>query len=80
MHRCGFLVPVLVVSDHVAQYDLDGDGVVGVREYYFAARMDKDVSGQLDSKEKLQGLKDLQENISSVMFVDVSVARFFVVD
>lgn len=53
-----------------ASYDLDGDGVVGVREYYFAARMDKDVSGQLDSKEKLQGLKDLQENISSVMFVD----------
>jgi len=53
-----------------ASFDLDGDGVVGVREYYFAAQMDKDVSGQLNIEEKLHGLRDMRENIGNVMFVD----------
>lgn len=53
-----------------ASYDLDGDGVVGVREFYFAAQMDKDVSGQLNMQEKLHGLKDLRENVGNVLFVD----------
>lgn len=51
-------------------YDLDGDGIVGVREYYFAARMDKDKDGTLNVKEKLHGLKDMRENMENVMFVD----------
>lgn len=53
-----------------ASFDLDGDGVVGVREFYFAAKMDKDVSGQLNLEEKLHGLKDLRENVGNIMFVD----------
>jgi len=51
-------------------FDLDGDGSVDVREFYFAARMDKDCSGSLNDQEKLRGLNDLQNNITSVMFVD----------
>lgn len=67
-------VPVMPACVCV-QYDLDGDGVVGVREFYFAAQMDKDVSGQLNIEEKLHGLKDLRENVGNIMFVDVSVHR-----
>lgn len=58
-----------------ASYDLDGDGVVGVREYYFAARMDKDVSGDINMDEKLQGLKDLRQNVGNILFVDNAGAR-----
>jgi len=53
-----------------ASFDLDGDGVVGVREFYFAAQMDKDCGGSLSVEEKLQGLKDMRENMGNIMFVD----------
>jgi len=53
-----------------ASFDLDGDGVVGVREFYFAARMDKDASGTLNVEEKLEGLQDMRQNMNKIMFVD----------
>ena len=51
-------------------YDLDGDGIVGVREMYFAAMMDHDVSGHLTQEEKMLGLKNMKENSGNVMFLD----------
>jgi len=51
-------------------FDLDGDGVVGVREMYFAAAMDQDVSGSLSTAEKLLGLQNMRNNAGKIMFVD----------
>ena len=55
-------------------FDLDGAGVVGVREMFFAAQMDHDVSGHLSNEEKLLGLKHMKENSGNYMFIDVSPA------
>ena len=38
-------------------YDLDGDGVVSTKDYYFAAIFDADRDGKLTDKEREEGLK-----------------------
>jgi len=51
-------------------YDLDGDGCVGQREMFMAARLDKDVSGSLSLEEKRIGLANMRKDMAAVMFVD----------
>jgi len=51
-------------------FDLDGDGCVGQREMFMAARLDKDVSGSLTLDEKRQGLANMRKDMAAVMFVD----------
>ena len=41
-------------------YDLDGDGIVGARDYFIAKRFDQDQDGILDSSEKATALKALE--------------------
>jgi len=58
-----------------SSYDLDGDGVVGQREYFMAARLDKDVSGSLSLEEKREGLANMRKDMAAVMFVDNAGVR-----
>jgi len=53
-----------------SSYDLDGDGVIGQREFYMAARLDKDASGTLTLEEKRKGLENMRQDLANVMFVD----------
>ena len=41
-------------------FDLDGDGNVGIRDYFVAKRFDKDKDGKLDEKERATCMGALQ--------------------
>lgn len=43
-------------------YDLDGDGIVGVRDLVVASRFDEDRDGQLNPQEREKALKALRED------------------
>jgi len=42
-------------------FDLDGDGTVGIRDYFVACRFDKDRDGKLDEKERATCMKALED-------------------
>ena len=42
-------------------FDLDGDGAVGIRDYFVASRFDKDRDGKLDEQERATCVKALED-------------------
>ena len=52
-------------------YDLDGDGIVGARDYFLAKRFDQDQDGRLNTGEKNNALKALEEGYEKQFFWNV---------
>jgi len=53
-------------------YDLDGDGTVSQKDYFFAVRFDKDGDGNLTLQEKLDARKIMREEENKFVFVKAS--------
>lgn len=50
-------------------YDLDGDGIVGGRDLVVAKIFDKDKDGRLNSTERLEAIRAINENKFEEKFV-----------
>lgn len=55
-----------------SSYDLDGDGTVSQKDYFFAVRFDKDGDGNLTLQEKLDARKIMREEEDKFVFVKAS--------